>query len=131
MMAIPKISIFVGVSQLKRKSENENKARMVLVSLESDVEHQTHVRDIGRGEILEHRDQIQEFVVVRVGKPAADGHGMLRVEDVGCGRVVDDDGVFEVSADLGEIFDVVALVVVATLSEEPVMNDLVDVELIE
>jgi hypothetical protein len=59
-MAIPKISIFVGVSQLKRKSsENENKARMVLVSLESDVEDQAHVGDVGRGEILEYRDQIK------------------------------------------------------------------------
>lgn len=43
-----------------------------------------------------------------VGEPAADGHGVLRVEDVGCGRVVDYDCLAQVAADLGEVFDVIA-----------------------
>lgn len=38
-----------------------------------------------------------------VGEPAADGDGVLRVEDVRRGRVVDDDGFAEVAADLGEV----------------------------
>lgn len=38
-----------------------------------------------------------------VGKPAADGDSMLRVEDVGCGGVVNDDCFTEVAADLGEV----------------------------
>lgn len=38
-----------------------------------------------------------------VGEPAADGDGVLGVEDVRGGRVVDDDGFTEVAADLGEI----------------------------
>jgi hypothetical protein len=42
---------------------------------------------------------------------------VLGVEDIRRRGVVDDDGVFEVPADLGEILDVVALVVVATLAE--------------
>lgn len=42
---------------------------------------------------------------------------MLRVENVRGRRVVDNDGVLEISSDLGEILDVVALVVVAALSE--------------
>ena len=38
-----------------------------------------------------------------VGEPAADGHGMLGMENVGGGRVVNDDGLTQVAADLGEI----------------------------
>lgn len=66
-----------------------------------------------------------------VGEPAADGDGVLGVEDVGGGGVVDDYGVLEVAADLGQVLDVVALVVVATLAEESVVHDLVNIELVE
>ena len=66
-----------------------------------------------------------------VGEPAADGNGVLRVEDVGGRGVVDDDGVFELAADLGEIFDIVALVVVAAFAEEAVVHDVVDIQLVE
>ena len=40
-----------------------------------------------------------------VGEPAADGDGVLGVEDVGCGGVVDDYCFAEVTPDLGEILD--------------------------
>lgn len=66
-----------------------------------------------------------------IGEPTADGHGVLGVEDIGCGRVVDDDGVLEIAANLGQVLDVVALVVVAAFAEKPVVDDIVDVELIE
>lgn len=56
---------------------------------------------------------------------------MLRVKDVGCGRVVDDDGVFEVPSDLGQVFDVVPLVVVARFAEEAVVYHFVDIELVQ
>jgi hypothetical protein len=39
------------------------------------------------------------------------------VEDVRCGRVVDDDGLTQRAANLAQILDVVALVVVARLAE--------------
>lgn len=54
---------------------------------------------------------------MRIGKPAAYRDGMLWVENVGCRRVVDDDGVLQVSTDLGEVLDVVSAVVVAALPE--------------
>lgn len=54
---------------------------------------------------------------MRIGKPAAYGDGMLWVEYVGCRGVVDDDSVFKVSANLGEVLDIVAAVVVATFPE--------------
>jgi hypothetical protein len=38
---------------------------------------------------------------VGVREPAADRDGVLRVEDVGGGRIVDDNGLAEVAADLG------------------------------
>lgn len=56
---------------------------------------------------------------------------MLWVEDVGCGRIIDDNSVLEISSDLGQILDVVSLVVVATLSEKPVVYDLVDIQLVK
>lgn len=68
---------------------------------------------------------------MRIRKPAANGDGMLRVENIGSWGVVNDDGVFEVPPNLREIFDVVSLVVVATLPEESVMNHFVDIKLIQ
>ncbi len=41
--------------------------------------------------------------------------------------VVNDDGVFQVPPHLREVLDVVALVVIAALSEEAVVDHLVDV----
>jgi hypothetical protein len=82
-------------------------------------------------EILEHRYQVEEFVVVCVREPAADGDGVLRMKNVGGGRVVDNDGILEVTANLGEILYVIALVVVAAFTEETVVDDAVDVELVE
>ena len=38
-----------------------------------------------------------------VREPAADGDGVLWVEDVGCGGIIDDYCFAEVAADLGEI----------------------------
>lgn len=66
-----------------------------------------------------------------IRKPAADWHSVLGVEDVGCRRVVDNDSVLEVASDLGQILDVVSLVIVAALSEKSVVHDLVDVKLIK
>jgi hypothetical protein len=68
---------------------------------------------------------------VRIGKPTADRDGVLGVEDVRSRRVVNDNGILEVSPNLGQILDVVALVVVATLSEEPVVYNLVDIKLVK
>ena len=56
---------------------------------------------------------------------------MLGVEDVGCRRVVDDDGVLQLTPNLGEVLDVVSLVIVAALSEKPVVHDVVDIKLIK
>lgn len=50
---------------------------------------------------------------------------MLRVEDVRCWRIVDDNGLSQITADLGEVLDIVALVVVAALTKQPVMDNLV------
>jgi len=62
-----------------------------------------------------------------VGEPTADRDGVLGVEDVGCWGIVDDDGLSEISSDLGKIFDIVSLVIVATFAEEAVVNDVVDI----
>lgn len=73
--------------------------------LQGDVEHEADVAHLRAGQVLQDGDQVQQLVVVRVGEPAADGDGVLRVEDVGGGRVVDDDGLAEIAADLRQILD--------------------------
>jgi len=95
------------------------------------VEHQADVRDVGAGQVFQHGNQIEKFVVVGIAEPAADGHGVLRMEDVARGRVVDDDCFPQIAAHHAQILDVVALVVVAAFAEEPVMYYVVYVELVE
>jgi hypothetical protein len=62
-----------------------------------------------------------------VGEPTTDRHSVLRVEDVGCWRIVDYDGFSEISSNLGKVFDVISLVVVTAFTEEAVVNDVVDI----
>ena len=62
-----------------------------------------------------------------IAEPAADRHSVLWVKDVTRRRIVDNDGVLELAADLTEILDIVSLVVVAAFAEESVMDNVVDV----
>jgi hypothetical protein len=101
------------------------------VHSEGDVQNQADICDIDSCQILKDGYEVQQFVIVRVGKPTADGHSMLGVEDVGSRRVIDDDCVLKISSDLREIFDIISLVVVAALSEEPVVDHLVNIQLIQ
>lgn len=80
---------------------------------------------------MQYRDQVQKLVVVSVAEPAANRHGMLRVEDVARRRIVDDDGLLEIAADLTEVLDIVALVIVAALAEQSMMHNVVYIQLIE
>jgi hypothetical protein len=84
---------------------------------------------------------------VRVREPTADRDGVLRVEDVGSGRVVDDNRVLEVAPDLRQVLwllalavsivntstylHIVTLVVITALAEEPVVDNTVDIQLVE
>jgi hypothetical protein len=54
-------------------------------------------------QVREEGNEVGEFGVVRVVKPGRDGDGVVRVEDVGRGRVVDDDRVFHGAAELGKV----------------------------
>lgn len=68
-----------------------------------NVQHHADILDLGPSQILENRDEVQQFVVVSVREPAADGYRVLRVEDVRRRRVINDDGFSEVTAYLGKI----------------------------
>jgi hypothetical protein len=76
-------------------------------ALQRNIKHQANIADLGTGKVLKHWYQIQKFVVVSIRKPAADRDRVLRVENVRRGRIVDDDGVLEVSTDLGKILHAV------------------------
>lgn len=54
---------------------------------------------------------------MRIAEPTANWDSVLRMEDVARRRVVDDDRLFEISAYLAQIFDVVALMIVAAFAE--------------
>ena len=73
------------------------------MSLQSNIKHQANIADLSSGEVLEDGYQIEKFVIVSIREPAADWDGVLGVEDVGRRRVVDDDGLFEVSANLRQV----------------------------
>lgn len=67
---------------------------------ESDIKNQADVGNVGASEVFKDGYKVEQLVVVRVGKPAADGNSVLGVEYVGGWRVVDDNGVFQVSPNL-------------------------------
>ncbi|KAI7596143.1 hypothetical protein KC316_g11 [Hortaea werneckii] len=71
------------------------------------------------------------LVVVGIAKPAADRDSMLRVENVRSRRVVDDDGLLQITADHAKILDVVALMVVAAFPEKSMVHDIVNVQLVQ
>lgn len=68
---------------------------------------------------------------MRIREPTADGYGVLRVEDVRGWRVIDDNGILEVTSNLGEVFDVVSLMIVAAFTEKTMVDDAVDVQLVQ
>ena len=88
-----------------------------MLASESDVQHQANVFHVGTGKVFQNWNEIQELVVMRIREPTADWDRVLGVEDIRSWRVVDDNGVFEVTSNLRKVFDVVSLVVVATLAE--------------
>lgn len=103
------------------------KNRIVTGFSESDIKNQADVLDLRTGQVLENRYQIEELIVVGVRKPTANGHRVLRVEYIRRGRVVDNDRLLQVAPDLRKILDVVTLVVVAALPEQPVVDYMMDV----
>jgi hypothetical protein len=52
---------------------------------------------------------------------------MLGVENVRSWRIIDDDGFLQISANLGQIFDVVSLVIVTTFPEKSVVYNVMDI----
>jgi hypothetical protein len=104
---------------------------MSLFPLQSNIEHETDVGYLGASQVLEDRDEIEQLIVVGVAEPTADGHRMLWVEDITRRRVVDDDGLLKITPDLTQILDIVALVVITALPEEPMMHDLMNIQLVE
>jgi hypothetical protein len=56
-----------------------------------NVQDHADILDLGPSQILENRDEVQQFIVVSVREPAADGYSVLRVEDVRSRRVVDNN----------------------------------------
>lgn len=63
-------------------------------------------------------DVVEEFSVIHVVVPRDDGQGILRLEEVGDGGVVDDDNVFHTTVQLGQVFDIILLLVKSAVLSE-------------
>lgn len=50
--------------------------------LESNVQHQADIADLLACQILQHGNQVQQLVVVRIAEPTGNRHGVLRMKDV-------------------------------------------------
>lgn len=102
--------------------------------LQSNIQDQAYIANLTAGKIFQNRNQVEKFIIVCVREPAADGDGVLRMEDVRRRRVVNDNGVLEFATNLGKILnrvspksisrdftvtylDVVTLMVVTTFAE--------------
>lgn len=51
-------------------------------ALESDVKNEADILNLRPSQVLEHRYQIEQLIIVRIRKPTADGDGVLWVEYV-------------------------------------------------
>jgi hypothetical protein len=94
---------------------------------EGDIEYQAHISHLRASQVLEDRNKVEEFIVMSVRKPTTDRYSMLGVENVRSWRVVDNDGFLQISTNLGQIFDVVSLVIITTFSEKSVVYHVVDI----
>jgi hypothetical protein len=68
--------------------------------LHRNVEDQTDVFYLCAGKVFEDRNQVEKLVIVGVREPAADGYRVLRVENVRSRRIVDNNRLSEVTANL-------------------------------
>lgn len=66
-----------------------------------------------------------------IGEPTTYGNGVLGMEDIGSGRIVDNNGFPEVTTNLRQILHVISLVVVAALSEQTVVNHVMYIKLVK
>jgi hypothetical protein len=58
---------------------------------------------LGTGKIFEDGDKIEELVIMGVREPAADWYRVLRMEYIGCRRVINNNCVSKVTTDLGKV----------------------------
>ena len=74
--------------------------------------------------------KICQFGIMRIIEPTRYRNGVIRMEDIGSRRIIDNDSFSYWSTKLRKIFDVIAFVVVTRLSEQTMFNDIVDIQLV-
>lgn len=101
----------MGKSFFSRKETNERtrskgylgRKKVRDLRSQGDIQDHADVLNLSPSKILEHGNEIQQFIVMSVREPATDGYRVLRVENVGSWGIVDDDRLTEITANLGEI----------------------------
>lgn len=56
---------------------------------------------------------------------------MLRVEDVGGGRIVNNNSFSQIATDLRKILYIISLMIVTTFTEKSMVNNVMNVKLVE
>lgn len=75
------------------------KLRCFLERLDSSIKDTTNVVD--SGEVCKEGAKIGQFTIVGIAEPSGHRDGVIRVEDVRGGWIVNDDGVLDVTTELG------------------------------
>ena len=99
------------------------------IALDGTVQDTSNV--VHGSQVDKERAKVRQLGVVRVVEPCRDWHGVVRMENVRSGRVVEDDAPFHVSTELRKVFDVIALVIVTALSEESVSHNAIRIQHVE
>lgn len=90
----------MGAESLKRRERETERGKQWGCS-DAAVEDTTNIVDGSK--VRQEGAQVGQLRVVRVVEPCRDGNSIVRVEDVGRGRVVDDDARRHFAAQLGEV----------------------------
>lgn len=106
----PKVSMSINQPQNAFRYEEQcvfacRKAQLHICSWflasKCDIKNKTDISNLRASQIFKDWDEIEKLVVVSIGEPTADRNGMLRMEYIWGWRIVDNDGLAEVSANLG------------------------------
>ena len=91
-------------STLDRSSRNDIKSCNAACTMRAPSEQTSRDTDTHRqARSVRARLTHQELGVVHVVEPRVDGHGVVRVEQIRSGRVVDDDHVLHLPPELGQV----------------------------
>ena len=121
-------SLKIHLTLLRTPAQHEVETRH---RVELDITRQNPSHISGSGKVAQKADEIRQFGVMRVVEPGHHGDSVIRVEQVGRRRVVENNAVHQWPTEHGEVLDVIAAVAVATFAEQAMRHRFVDIDLVQ